>query len=84
MKKIVRLLTLVGVVSFAAIPPALSQYYGTCSYSCANGDPSQRQKYSYSSTEEECCEQSRETMCDPGMWVVGHTFNGTKCWPVVP
>jgi len=81
MNKILRLLALVGVVFSAAIPPAMSQTLGRCSYSCFNGDPSQRQSYSYSATYLQCCGQDRSTLCDPGFTAVALAYNGSKCPP---
>jgi hypothetical protein len=81
MDKIVRLLALVGVVSSAAMSPAISQILGRCSYSCSNGNPSERQSYSYSATYQQCCSQDRSTLCDPGWTAIGLAYNGTKCPP---
>jgi len=81
MKKIVRLLALVGVASFAALPAATSDTLGRCSYSCFSRNPPQRQDYSYQATYLQCCGQDRTTLCDPGSTAIGLAFNGTKCPP---
>jgi hypothetical protein len=81
MKKIFRLLALVGIVSLAAIPPAMSDTLGRCSYSCVSFNPFQRQNYSYNATYQQCCGQNRDELCDPGMAAIGLAFNGSKCAP---
>jgi len=81
MKKIVRLLALVGIASLAALPAATSDTLGWCSYSCISRNPPQRQEYRYQATYQQCCGQDRATLCDPGMSAIGLAFNGAKCPP---
>ncbi len=81
MKKIVRLLALAGVASFAALPAATPDTLGRCSYSCFSRNPPQRQEYEYQATYQQCCGQDRAELCDSGMTAIGLAFNGTKCNP---
>lgn len=78
MKKIVRLLILAGVVSFAAIPPALSATYGTCAYRCYSSTGSS-QLYSYTTAYNQCCGTDRTSLCPSGMYPMTVSFNGAIC-----
>lgn len=78
MKKIVRLLALVGIVSFAAIPPAMSNTQGWCSYTCVRFNPFDSQQALYPTTYGECC-QNLEELCPPGYSPRGVSFDGNRC-----
>ncbi len=74
MKKIVRFFVLVGVVSFAAVPPALSSHQpGWCYYDCVSFVPPRNESFSVYTTYEECC-SSAATVCPAGMFALAPRF----------
>lgn len=78
MKNVVRILTLTAALAISAIPPATSETYGTCRYTCCSTtSPLQCQSATPYMSQSACC--SGDLYCPPGTTLRLVTFNGRRC-----